>query len=175
VKASDGKHYDIRDPKVELVLPSMGRYGTEALAAIFRSLGVNTIALPVADKEVLSLGKKNSSCKECVPYIVTTGSFLQYVWEKKADPDKITLFFMATSDGPCRLGQYCRAIAQNIENLKIPNAAVFTLTDKNGYGGMGAASLLKGWQSIIVSDVFSDIRSMLAVAARDKEQALSTL
>jgi len=175
VRAADGTYYNLRDPKVELMLPSMGRYGTEALAAIFRSLGVDAHALPVADKEVLSIGKKNSTCKECVPYIVTTGSFLQYVWEKKKDPNKITLFFMATSDGPCRLGQYCRAIAQNIENLKIPNTAVLTLTDENGYGGMGAASLLKGWQSIIVSDVFSDIRSMLAVAAKDKDQALVTL
>jgi len=175
VRAADGKFYNLRDPKVELMMPSMGRYGTEALAAIFRSLGVDAHALPIADKEVLSIGKKNSTCKECVPYIVTTGSFLQYVWEKKKDPDKITLFFMATSDGPCRLGQYCRAIAQNIENLKIPNAAVLTLTDENGYGGMGAMSLLKGWQSIIISDVFSDIRSMLAVAAKDKESALATL
>ncbi|MCL2183056.1 MAG: acyl-CoA dehydratase activase [Chitinispirillia bacterium] len=174
VKASDGKYYSIFDPKVELVLPSMGRYGTEALAAIFRSLGVDCRALPVADKEILNLGKKNSTCKECVPYIVTTGSFLQYMKEKK-DPDKITLFFMATSDGPCRLGQYYRAIEQNIENLKIPNCAVFTLTDENGYGGMGVKSILKGWQSIVISDVFNDIRSMLAVTAQDKEKALSEL
>jgi predicted nucleotide-binding protein (sugar kinase/HSP70/actin superfamily) len=175
VKASDGRYYSLTDPKVELVLPSMGRYGTEALAAIFRGMGVDAHALPVGDKEVLNLGKKHSTCKECVPYIVTTGSFLQYIREKKKDPDKITLFFMATSDGPCRLGQYCRAIAQNIENLQIPNAAVFTLTDDNGYGGMGMRMLIKGWQSIVVSDVFSDMRSVLSVTARDKEQALATL
>ncbi|MDR2578335.1 MAG: acyl-CoA dehydratase activase [Chitinispirillales bacterium] len=175
VKASDGKYYSLTDPKVELMLPSMGRYGTEALAAIFRGMGVDAHALPVGDKEVLNLGKKHSTCKECVPYIVTTGSFLQYIKEKKKDPDKITLFFMATSDGPCRLGQYCRAIAQNIENLKIPNAAVFTLTDDNGYGGMGMRSLIRGWQSIVISDVFSDMRSVLSVAAQDKEQALATL
>jgi predicted CoA-substrate-specific enzyme activase len=175
VKASDGRYYSIFDPKVELVLPSMGRYGTEALAAIFRSLGVDCRALPVADKEILNLGKKNSTCKECVPYIVTTGSFLHYVRNVKKDPDKITLFFMATSDGPCRLGQYCRAIAQNIENLKIPNAAVFTLTDDNGYGGMGLKSILKGWQSIVISDVFNDIRSMLAVTAKDRDAALAEL
>jgi len=174
VKASDGQYYSLYDPKVELVLPSMGRYGTEALAAIFRGLGVNCLALPVADKEILNLGKKNSTCKECVPYIVTTGSFLQHIKEKE-DPNKITLFFMATSDGPCRLGQYCRAIEQNIENLKLPNAAVFTLTDENGYGGMGIKSLLKGWQSIVISDVFNDIRSMLVVAAKEREKALAEL
>jgi predicted CoA-substrate-specific enzyme activase len=175
VRASDGKLYSLKDPKVEMVLPSMGRYGTEAIAAIFRGIGVDAHALAVADKEILNLGKKHSTCKECVPYIVTTGSFLQYIQEKKKDPDKITLFFMATSDGPCRLGQYCRAIAQNIENLQIPNAAVFTLSDENSYGGMGMRSLIKGWQSVVVSDVFSDIRSMLTVTAKDKDKALEEL
>jgi len=175
VKASDGKYYSLKDPRVELVLPSMGRYATESVAAIFRSLGVDARALPVADKDAFNIGRKNSSCKECVPYIVCTGSFLQYIREEKKDPDKITLFFMATSNGPCRLGQYCRAIEQNIENLKIPNAAVFTLTDENGYGGMGAASLLKGWQSLVIADVFGDIGSMLSVAAQNKSLALDTL
>ncbi|MDR3013265.1 MAG: acyl-CoA dehydratase activase [Chitinispirillales bacterium] len=174
VRGSDGKYYSLKDPNVELLLPSMGRYGTEGLAAIFRSIGVNTLALPVADKEIFELGKKHSTCKECVPYIITTGSFLHYV-NTQRDPNKVLLFFMATSDGPCRLGQYCRAIAQNIENLEIPNAAVFTLSDDNGYGGMGIKSLIKGWQSIVVSDVFSDIRSMLTVTARDKDKALAEL
>ncbi|MDR2727493.1 MAG: acyl-CoA dehydratase activase, partial [Chitinispirillales bacterium] len=174
VKASDGNYYSLQDPRVELVLPSMGRYGTEAVAAIFRSMGVDARALPVADKEILNLGKKNSTCKECVPYIVTTGSYLHYLNNRK-DPNRITLFFMATGGGPCRLGQYCRAVKQHIINNKIPNAAVFTMTDENGYGGLGTARLLRAWQSIVISDVFSDIRSMLSVTAADKKQALDIL
>ncbi|MDR0307120.1 MAG: acyl-CoA dehydratase activase [Chitinispirillales bacterium] len=174
VKASDGKYYSLQDPRVELVLPSMGRYGTEAVAAIFRSMGVDAHALPVADKEILNLGKKNSTCKECVPYIVTTGSYLHYLNNRK-DPNRITLFFMATGGGPCRLGQYCRAVTQHIENNKIPNAAVFTMTDENGYGGLGTRRLLRAWQSIVISDVFSDMRSMLTVTASDKKQALDIL
>jgi len=174
VKASDGNFYNLNDPRVELVLPSMGRYGTEAVAAIFRSMGVDAKALPVADKEILNLGKKNSTCKECVPYIVTTGSYLHYLNNRK-DPNRITLFFMATGCGPCRLGQYCRAVTQHIVNNKIPNAAVFTMTDENGYGGLGTARLLRAWQSILVSDIFSDMRSMLSVAAVDKKQALDLL
>ena len=174
VKASDGKYYNLNDPRVELVIPSMGRYGTEAVAAIFRSMGVDARALPIADKEILNLGKKNSTCKECVPYIVTTGSYLNYLNNRK-DPNRITLFFMATGCGPCRLGQYCGAVMQHIVNNKIPNAAVFTMTDENGYGGLGTKQLLRAWQSILVSDVFSDIRSMLSVTAVDKKQALDKL
>jgi predicted nucleotide-binding protein (sugar kinase/HSP70/actin superfamily) len=49
------------------------------------------------------------------------------------------------------------------------------MTDENGYAGMGARALLKGWQGIVVSDVLSDIRSTLAVAAEDSAAALRQL
>ncbi|MFP4162337.1 MAG: acyl-CoA dehydratase activase [Chitinispirillaceae bacterium] len=174
VIGSDGKQYSLQDPKVELLIPSMGRYGSEAAAAVFRNMGIDARALPIADKDVLNLGRKNTSCKECLPYIVTTGSYLNYLQNRK-DKDRISLFFMATGGGPCRLGQYGRSVGQLIENHQIPNAAVLTMTDENGYAGMGSRNLLKAWQGIVVSDVFADIRSMLSVAAADREKALEIL
>lgn len=174
VISSEGVEYELTDPHVEIVLPSMGRYGTEVVAAILRSIGINGKALPVADKNVLLEGRKNTSCKECLPYILTTGSFLEYIKRKK-DPDTVTLFFLPTGGGPCRLGQYCVALEHLIEKRKIPNAAVFTLTDENGYGGLGARILLKAWLGVIISDVFSDIKSTLKVAAKDKDAALNEL
>ncbi|MFP4013613.1 MAG: acyl-CoA dehydratase activase [Chitinispirillaceae bacterium] len=174
VVASDGKTYSLQDPRVELLIPSMGRYGTEAAAAVFRNMGIDARALPVADKDILNLGRKNTSCKECLPYIVTTGSYLNYL-KNRTDKNKISLFFMATGGGPCRLGQYGRSVGQLIETQKIPNAAVLTMTDENGYAGMGSRNLLKAWQGIVVSDVFGDIRSTLSVAAVDREKALEIL
>jgi hypothetical protein len=38
---------------------------------------------------------------------------------------------------------------------------------------MGARALLKAWQGIVVSDVLSDIRSMLVVTAQDPAAALA--
>lgn len=174
IVSSDGKKYSLTDPKVEVVMPSMGRYGTEVAAAILRSHGINCKALPVADKDVLLEGRKNTTCKECLPYILTTGSFLEYI-KNRTDPEKITLFFLPTGGGPCRLGQYCVALEQLIEKNKLPNAAVLALTDENGYGGLGARVLLRAWMGIIVSDVFSDIKSTLNVAAADKDAALREL
>lgn len=174
VISSTGVKYSLFDPNVEVVLPSMGRYVTEVVSAILRSLGIDAKALPVADKEVLLEGRKNTTCKECLPYILTTGSFLEYV-RKRKDPNKVTLFFMATGGGPCRLGQYCVALDHLIEKNQIPNAAVFTITDENGYGGLGARVLLKAWMGIIVSDVLNDIKSTLSVAAVDKRKALDEL
>jgi predicted nucleotide-binding protein (sugar kinase/HSP70/actin superfamily) len=174
VYTSSGAKYALTDPRVEIVLPSMGRYGTEALAAVLSSLGIRARALPVADDEALRIGRRHTTGKECLPYIVTTGSFLKHIRERR-DPDTVTLFFLATGGGPCRLGQYCRALDLIIRRNRIPDAAVFTMTDENGYSGMGARSLLRAWQGIVLSDVFSDMRSILAVAAREPDMAQQVL
>jgi predicted nucleotide-binding protein (sugar kinase/HSP70/actin superfamily) len=172
--SSSGIVYSIFDPNVEVVLPSMGQYGTEILAAIMRSFGINAKALPIPQKETLLEGRKNTTGKECLPYILTSGSFLEYLKQKK-NPEKVTLLFMATGGGPCRLGQYWPGLEQMIVNNKIPNVAVLTLTDENSYAGMGRRMLLKAWQGIIISDIFSDIKSMLSVCAKDKNDALEML
>lgn len=174
VISSQGRKLPLHHHDVELLLPSMGKYGTEALAATLRSFGINARALPVSDKEVLREGRTSTSCKECLPYILTTGSFMHYIRQRK-DSWKVTLFFLPTGGGPCRLGQYCRALEQLIEKQQIENAAVFILTDENGYAGLGNKLLLRAWQAIVVSDVIADIRSTLSVAAKDRDNALATL
>ncbi len=174
VRSSEGIEYKLTDPNVEVVIPSMGRYGTEGAAAVFRGNGVNARALPVADKIVLLRGSKNTTCKECLPYILTTGAYLKYLNSRK-EKNKVTVFFMATGGGPCRLGQYCTALEHLIEKNKLRNAAVLPMTDENGYGGMGARTLLKGWQAVVISDIFSDMRSLLSVAAKNKQVAMTEL
>lgn len=174
VHSSDGRTLSIFDPSVEVVLPSMGRLGTEGAAAVLRSVGIRAKALPVADKDVLLAGRKNTSCKECLPYILTTGSFLRHL-ESGRHPDTVTLLFMPSGGGPCRLGQYGAGIEQMIANNRIPNVAVLSLTNENGYAGLGSRALLLAAQAIIVADVFGDIRSFLSVAAVSREEAFQTL
>jgi predicted CoA-substrate-specific enzyme activase len=174
VRSSDGNEYPLIHKNVEVVIPSMGRYGAEGAAAVFRGRGVNAKALPIADKEVLLEGRKSTTCKECLPYILTTGSYLKYLSDR-TDSNIITVFFMATGGGPCRLGQYCTTLEHLIEKNQIKNAAILPMTDENGYGGMGTKTLLKGWQAINISDVFSDMRSMLAVAAKNKAHAMEEI
>ncbi len=171
VYSSSGKKYHIKDKNVEILIPSFGKKSSEAVAAILRSQKFNAKALPVLDKEGLHTGRKNTTGKECLPYIINTGAFLEYL-NKKDNSEKISLFMMATGGGPCRLGQYFKAFENVIAQKKIPNAAMLTITDENGYGGMGVKVLLKGWQAVLLTDVLSDVKSMLAVSAVDKEQAL---
>jgi len=174
IHTSNNRVLSIFDNEVEVILPSMGRYGTEGLTAVLKRIGINAKALPIADKNVLLEGRKNTSCKECLPYIVTTGSFLHYCKTSKPK-DKISLFFMASGGGPCRLGQYCTAIDQLIRLNKIPNAAVLPMTNENGYTALGKIPLLYAVQAIMIADVFYEIRSFLSVAAEDKEFALQLL
>jgi predicted CoA-substrate-specific enzyme activase len=174
VHSSDGRTLSIFDASVEVILPSMGRLGTEGAAAVLRSVGIRAKALPVADKYVLLAGRKNTSCKECLPYILTTGSFLRHL-ETPRHPDTVTLLFMPSGGGPCRLGQYGAGMEQMIANNRIPNVAMLSLTNENGYAGLGSRALLLAAQAIIVADVFGDIRSFLSVAAVSREAAFQTL
>ncbi len=174
VYASSGEKLALQDPRVEVIIPSMGQHVSQITAAALRSMGIHARQLPIADHDVLLTGRKNTTCKECLPYILCTGAFLRYL-EEKQDHSIVTVFLMATGSGPCRLGQYFVAFEQLIEERRIPNAAMLTVTDENGYGGMGTRALLKVWQGMLIADIFGDIRSMLRVAAQKPEKALAEL
>jgi hypothetical protein len=79
VHTSDGSTVPFTDPRVHLLFPSMGKLGAEALAAAFRSVGFNASALPPCDETTLKTGRTLTSCKECLPLILTTGALLTYI------------------------------------------------------------------------------------------------
>jgi predicted nucleotide-binding protein (sugar kinase/HSP70/actin superfamily) len=174
VVSSYGTKHSLHDSQIEVVFPSMGKLNTQLIAAVFRGYGINAKALPVPDENILLEGKKNTLCKECLPYALTVGSFMSYL-KTITDPNKVTLLFMATASGPCRLGQYSKALEQVVTKNKLNNVAVLALTDEDGYAGMGNKMLILGWQAAVISDVFSEIRSMLAVTAQDKNKAMREL
>lgn len=169
---SDGRRLPLRHKDVEVLLPSMGKRNTTAVGAILRSNGIHATALPVSDREVLLTGRKSTTCKECLPYILTTGSFMNYIRKRTSDK-KVSLFFLPTGGGPCRLGQYCRALDHLIEKEQIKNAAVFVLTDENGYAGLGSTTLLRAWQAMVTGDVFEQIRSTVMVAAENPRKSIA--
>jgi predicted nucleotide-binding protein (sugar kinase/HSP70/actin superfamily) len=74
-------------------------------------------------QDVLLLGRKNTTCKECLPYIVTTGSFLAHLG-KRGSNDRVSLCFMPSGGGPCRLGQYGHALNELIHRERMENVAV---------------------------------------------------
>ncbi|MFZ5572287.1 MAG: acyl-CoA dehydratase activase [Thermodesulfobacteriota bacterium] len=170
VQTSSGRRLSLNDPKVTVLFPSMGRLASEAIAAVFRSRGFNAVVHPPADEAVLKLGRANTSCKECLPLILTTGTLLNYA-EKWKQQDEVLVYFMPTGSGPCRFGQYYVYMEDLIRRLGLPDVTLFSLTSENGYAGMGNQVQLRAWWGVIVSDVMEDIRSMLLADAVNPREA----
>ncbi len=171
VISSSGKTLPMIHPRVKLLIPSMGKLTTETLAAVFRGLGYNAIAHPPSDETILKLGRANTSCKECLPLILTTGTLLNFIYNEKKEDD-ILVYFMLTGSGPCRFGQYRIFMEDLVKRQEIPNVALFSLTSENSYAGLGNDFHLKAWCGVIVSDTMEDIRSMLLANAVDVESAI---
>jgi predicted nucleotide-binding protein (sugar kinase/HSP70/actin superfamily) len=170
VLASSGEVLPISDPRVTVLLPSMGRLSSEAFAAIFKGLGFQAKAHQPADEAVLKLGRANTSCKECLPLILTTGTLLNYVNNGRKNSE-VVVYFFATGSGPCRFGQYYIFMEDLIKRLEIPDVALFTLSSEDGYVGMPKDFETSGWWAVVTADVMEDIRSMILANAVDTESA----
>jgi predicted nucleotide-binding protein (sugar kinase/HSP70/actin superfamily) len=171
ITTSSGETLPMKDPRVKLLIPSMGKLASETLGAVFRGLGYKAVVHPPSDEVILKLGRANTSCKECLPLLLTTGTLLNFVRNEKKDGD-ILVYVMPTSSGPCRFGQYYIFMEDLVRKLGIPNVAMFSLTSENSYAGLGNDFQLKAWWGVIISDAMEDIRSMLLANAIDTEVAI---
>jgi predicted CoA-substrate-specific enzyme activase len=170
--SSDSRKYALFDPRVQLLIPSMGDLGTEILTAVFNRYGMRATALPVPDQEVLKYGRAYSSGKECLPLILTCGSLMKYL-ESHRNKDEVILYFMPTVGGNCRFSQYSVFIQNLINKNHLRNVALFSLTSENGYLGLGNRFTVTVLKAVIISDAMDDIRNTLTVIAKDREFALS--
>lgn len=172
IRTSLGRHLALTDPDVTLLFPSMGKLGTEAIAASFRSAGINAKPLPPSNEAILKTGRGLTSCKECLPLILTTGSLMHYIRTQKSS-NEVVVYFMPDGSGPCRFGQYNIFMKDLIRKLNIPDVAIFSLSSDVGYEGLPADIHRRGWWAVITSDVFEDIRAMLLANAENVDKALS--
>ena len=120
----------------KLYVPQMSHGGAVAFAAAFRSVGIDATICPDSDHRTLELGGKYTSGEECLPARVTLGNFLKITEQPEFSPEK-TAFFMPTSDGPCRFGQYSPYISKVLRDIGLEEITVFSPTSRDGYEGMG--------------------------------------
>ena len=172
VRTSTGRQLPLNHDKVKILIPSMGKNNSESLAASLRGAGFHTLAHPPADEAILKLGRANTSCKECLPLILTTGTLLNYIQNHRL-PGEALVYFMPTTSGPCRFGQYATFMQDLICRMEIPDVAVFSLSSENGYMGMGNGFEKKAWWGIALADVMEDVRAMLLANATDREDAMA--
>jgi predicted nucleotide-binding protein (sugar kinase/HSP70/actin superfamily) len=139
--------------------PSMTESGVRAIAAGFRSIGIDAQAMPPSDDETLALGGRYSSGEECLPLKVTLGDTLKLLASGKVRPDR-TALFMPSSDGPCRFGQYGPYIKGVLEELGYGDVLVISPTCNNGYDAIGqhASALLRiSWRAMIGSELLTKL------------------
>ena len=166
VHDSAGRALGLTDPRVHLILPSMGHLHAAAMAAVFRSAGVRASALPDADPEALALGRAASSGKECLPLQLTVGSLLKYL-EDRPDTDELLVYFMPASGGPCRFGQYSHFLADLIERRALPDLALWSPSADDSYAALDAGRFtLKLWTALTIADRMADLYGILLAGAR---------
>jgi predicted nucleotide-binding protein (sugar kinase/HSP70/actin superfamily) len=171
IKTSSGEILPLAHPRVTVLFPSMGETAAQMLAAVFAGQGFRTFVQPAADENILKIGRAHTSCKECLPLILTTGSLIHYVRHIRK-PGEIVAYFMPTGAGPCRFGQYAVFMEDLIKRMKIPDVAIFSITSENSYAGLDGFFRLRTWWAAVISDALEDIRSLLLVKADDPDQAM---
>ncbi len=167
---SSGKDVSIFDPSVKVIVPNMGRFASESIAATFRNSGFNAQALPIYTPHILKLGRGCATCKECLPLILTSGAMIDYYNAHKKADEK-TIFIMSQTDGPCRMGQYHVFLNELIKKRKYKNIGVFTFTDENNFDGFNENFNKRTWLSLIVSDIMQQIYHAIDAIAVDTIQA----
>ena len=171
ITTSAGESFPLSHPRVTVLFPSMGEIGAQMLAAVFAGRGFRTFVHPAADENVLKIGRAHTSCKECLPLILTTGSLINYVQHLRK-PGEIIAYFMPTGTGPCRFGQYAVFLEDLIKRMKIPDVAILSITSENSYAGLDGFFRLRTWWAAVISDTLEDIRSLILVKADDRRQAM---
>ena len=171
---SDGNRSPMTDPSIKVVIPSMGEYFNSAGAAALRAEGWNAHPLPVCDREALDLGRSVTTSKECLPIINIVGELLKYL-KYRENPQEKLAFFLVSAGGCCRVGQYHILTKTLIDKLQLRNVAVITLSNDNGYAGLGINFRLNIAKLVLAADVFDDIRSAIKVLAQSKQEGLKVL
>lgn len=168
----NGKTIRVKD--IKIVYPSMGHLVAELAAAATESAGFRSEALPPVNEEDLRLGKGHTSGKECLPMILTTGSLLRYL-ENRKDSEELTGFFMIKQIEPCRIGHYSGFLEEVIRKYKLANVAIISVTDQDGFSGLGDRYRMKSWPAFLLGDLLEDVRNALDALAENRESALKIL
>ncbi len=168
---SSGEKIPLSDPRVDILIPSMGDLAASMFAAGLRSQGFNAIAMPEGNPEILKYGRSVASGKECLPLLLCIGSLLDYL-ENKWDGKQYIAFFIVQGAGNCRLGQYPVFIREIIKRKRLRNVTTLVLMNEDGFAGLGPNFAIRGMQTLFVSDVLDDVRSGIMAHAVNPDDGL---
>jgi predicted CoA-substrate-specific enzyme activase len=139
----------------KVFLPPMADHA-HALAAAFRSCGVDAEVLPESDAETVRIGRRFSSGRECYPLALTTGDLVKATQRPGFDPDR-SAFFMPTGKGPCRFGQYHCYHRQVLDRLGLVQVEILSpMQDESLHDDVRALDrnfVLMSWRGALAVDM----------------------
>lgn len=171
---SCGKRFSLKDPKIKIIVPSMGDFANRLLVEVFNKRGIRAEAMPISDNEVLRQGRSVTTNKECLPMILCIGTLLNYL-NKRKNPDEKLIVFQPRAAGYCRLGQYHVYMKILIKERKLKDIAIMSLANEERYSGLGPTFALSAWETIVISDILDDIRNTIMAIADNPEEGLKIL
>jgi len=159
--------------KLRVYIPYMDDHGY-VLAAAMRHYGIDAVALQMADKECMDIGRKYTSGKECYPCIITTGDIVRMTRSPDFDPER-SGFFMPTAFGPCRFGQYNKFHRMILDDLGLAQVPMIVLDQTTDYHGdlnkLGPDFKRYTWNALLLVDIMHKLQREARAYEVDKGQA----
>ncbi len=138
-----------------IFVPPMEPVTSRLTAAVFRALGYGAEVL-VQSAETLALGLASTAGGECLPCPATIGSMLATIEARGLDPAHV-VFFMPSTCGPCRFGQYATLSDMAFARRGWDAVRVLAINSENSYGGLGSRGRRLLWHAVVVSDCIRKI------------------
>ncbi|MBZ5721950.1 MAG: hypothetical protein LAO03_16380 [Acidobacteriia bacterium] len=148
-----GAHHPLAGKTV--YIPDMAQGSVEALCAVLRWMGVEALPTPPSDAHTLELGGKCTSGDECFPAKITTGDFLKIAQQPGFDARR-TVFFMGTTNGPCRFGQYAPFLRKVLREQGHGDIQVLSPHGEHGYSDFqdfDTAFVRTAWRALVSADI----------------------
>jgi len=148
-----GAHHPLAGKAV--YIPAMAEGSIEALCAVMRWMGIDARPTPPSNPRTLELGGNYTSGDECFPAKITTGDFLQIAKQPGFDARR-TVFFMGTTDGPCRFGQYAPFLRKVLREQGYGDVVVLSPHGEHGYSDFedfDTAFVRAAWRAVVAADI----------------------
>ncbi|HJX65105.1 MAG TPA: acyl-CoA dehydratase activase [Polyangia bacterium] len=132
-------------------VPPMHQFGTRLFAAAFRQHGYDARTLPDEDKESFDLGRSLTRGSECLPCALTIGTLLKTL--RQQPPGGKHAFFMPSSKGPCRFGQYTVLHRQILDREGFEDVAILAPASNNAYQGLDSQMRRSLFKALACADI----------------------
>jgi predicted nucleotide-binding protein (sugar kinase/HSP70/actin superfamily) len=141
---------DMRDRTIWL--PPMHPFSARLFVSAFRSHGYDARMLPDETKESFELGRSLTRGSECLPCALTLGTFLKTLREQPRGGKHA--FFMPSSKGPCRFGQYTVLHRQILDREGLGDeVAILAPASNNAYQGLDSPMRRTLFKAIACGDI----------------------